>query len=119
MTGEDSAARGLYMLRMEAQNRGIGAAEERQSTNEREKVGVMDNSQLVGAPVMADVSREGAPVAATVEDRGVTKRKRGRPPGRQAKPKNQKDEEEDVCFICFDGGSLVLCDRRWVNGFNV
>ncbi|XAR57960.1 hypothetical protein NMG60_11026280 [Bertholletia excelsa] len=112
MAGEDSAARGLYMLCMEAQNRGIGAAEERQSTDDREKVGVMDNSQLVGAPVMADVSREGAPASATVEERSVTKRKRGRPPGRQAKPKNQKDEEEDVCFICFDGGSLVLCDRR-------
>ncbi|KAL3629070.1 hypothetical protein CASFOL_027131 [Castilleja foliolosa] len=49
------------------------------------------------------------------------KRKRGRPPkGQQiaAKtppPKRNKlveDEDEDVCFICFDGGSLVLCDRN-------
>ncbi|KAK4486002.1 hypothetical protein RD792_008660 [Penstemon davidsonii] len=47
------------------------------------------------------------------------KRKRGRPARGQmvAKPpppkrKKQEDEEEDVCFICFDGGSLVLCDRK-------
>ncbi|KAJ9564413.1 hypothetical protein OSB04_000379 [Centaurea solstitialis] len=45
------------------------------------------------------------------------KKKRGRPPKAQAKPppakKNKEEkEEEDVCFICFDGGSLVLCDRR-------
>ncbi|XP_047971171.1 zinc finger CCCH domain-containing protein 44-like isoform X1 [Salvia hispanica] len=49
------------------------------------------------------------------------KRKRGRPPKGQltAKPPPIKkvkveveDEDEDVCFICFDGGSLVLCDRK-------
>ncbi|GFP83261.1 zinc finger CCCH domain-containing protein 44 [Phtheirospermum japonicum] len=49
------------------------------------------------------------------------KRKRGRPPKGQliaAKPpppkrnKPVEDEDEDVCFICFDGGSLVLCDRK-------
>ncbi|AQK64648.1 zinc finger CCCH domain-containing protein 44 isoform X2 [Zea mays] len=48
------------------------------------------------------------------------KRKRGRPPKNRdgaapvpapVKPGNKKDEEE-VCFICFDGGSLVVCDRR-------
>lgn len=49
----------------------------------------------------------------------VEKRKRGRPPRGQVGPKppppkriKQEDEEEDVCFICFDGGSLVLCDRK-------
>ncbi|KVI02898.1 Plus-3 [Cynara cardunculus var. scolymus] len=47
----------------------------------------------------------------------VVKKKRGRPPKAQAKhppaKKNkEEEEEEDVCFICFDGGSLVLCDRR-------
>ncbi|CDY26775.1 BnaC09g09020D [Brassica napus] len=26
--------------------------------------------------------------------------------------KTGKKKEEDVCFICFDGGDLVLCDRR-------
>ncbi|KAE9606661.1 hypothetical protein Lal_00026024 [Lupinus albus] len=29
-----------------------------------------------------------------------------------SRPKKKKEEDEDVCFICFDGGSLVLCDRR-------
>ncbi|GER49007.1 zinc finger CCCH domain-containing protein 44 [Striga asiatica] len=53
----------------------------------------------------------------------VGKRKRGRPPKGQQRvkppppqPKRSKmaedEEEEDVCFICFDGGSLVLCDRK-------
>ncbi|KAL1536638.1 zinc finger CCCH domain-containing protein 44-like isoform X2 [Salvia divinorum] len=49
------------------------------------------------------------------------KRKRGRPPKGQLKAKpppikkvkvDVEDEDEDVCFICFDGGSLVLCDRK-------
>ncbi|KAK9164291.1 hypothetical protein Syun_005193 [Stephania yunnanensis] len=46
------------------------------------------------------------------------KRKRGRPAKGQAKSpssakrKEKEKGEEDVCFICFDGGNLVLCDRR-------
>ncbi|KAF6145419.1 hypothetical protein GIB67_029188 [Kingdonia uniflora] len=47
---------------------------------------------------------------------GIGKRKRGRPAKAQIKTpppkKKEKKEEEDVCFICFDGGNLVLCDRR-------
>ncbi|XP_008453710.2 zinc finger CCCH domain-containing protein 44 isoform X1 [Cucumis melo] len=46
----------------------------------------------------------------------VGTRRRGRPPRAQLNlpppPLRQKKDEEDVCFICFDGGSLVLCDRR-------
>ncbi|KAG2323379.1 hypothetical protein Bca4012_058871 [Brassica carinata] len=45
-----------------------------------------------------------------------TRPRRGRPPRTlgKASPMTQrkKREDEDVCFVCFDGGSLVLCDRR-------
>ncbi|CAH8385035.1 unnamed protein product [Eruca vesicaria subsp. sativa] len=47
------------------------------------------------------------------------KPRRGRPPRTLSKaspvsPPSQRKrrEDEDVCFVCFDGGSLVLCDRR-------
>ncbi|XP_010531069.1 PREDICTED: zinc finger CCCH domain-containing protein 44 [Tarenaya hassleriana] len=48
--------------------------------------------------------------------------RRGRPPRSLAKDassppstvsqQRKRREEEDVCFVCFDGGSLVVCDRR-------
>lgn len=63
-----------------------------------------------GAPVKAGL-------AAAVS--GPGRRKRGRPPKNAGEPKvsqpvarNKAEDEEDVCFICFDGGNLVLCDRR-------
>jgi hypothetical protein len=48
--------------------------------------------------------------------KGEVRRKRGRPSSKAqavVKPSVKKDEEE-VCFICFDGGDLVICDRRSV-----
>ncbi|KAL9229638.1 hypothetical protein vseg_005086 [Gypsophila vaccaria] len=52
---------------------------------------------------------------APTRDRAVVKR-RGRPPSAAAKvtavSKRSKKVDEDVCFVCFDGGSLVLCDHR-------
>lgn len=42
---------------------------------------------------------------------GGQKRKRGRI-SKGVKAPTRKKMEEDVCFICFDGGQLVLCDRR-------
>nr|XP_016505620.1 PREDICTED: zinc finger CCCH domain-containing protein 44-like [Nicotiana tabacum] len=86
----------------------------------------MDDSQLVGAPVAMSSDAEVAATTVAVEVKtsvamigSVEKRKRGRPPrGAVAEVKSPKrqlqedDEGEDVCFICFDGGSLVLCDRK-------
>ncbi|MBA0854548.1 hypothetical protein Goshw_001557, partial [Gossypium schwendimanii] len=42
------------------------------------------------------------------------KRKRGKKLSSKvpARAPSRKKVEEDVCFICFDGGNLVLCDRR-------
>ncbi|CAH1413643.1 unnamed protein product [Lactuca virosa] len=80
-----------------------------------------DGSKVVGG--MSDVIEGVAGGGAKVElgngggGGAVSKKKRGRPPKGMVKPppakKNKEvEEEEDVCFICFDGGSLVLCDRR-------
>ncbi|TKY70452.1 Zinc finger CCCH domain-containing protein 44 [Spatholobus suberectus] len=78
--------------------------------------GGLEKSHVVGVPVAE--ARDGDMAEA---DDGccvaVLKRKRGRPAKGNRVPKTtppsrQEKDEEDVCFICFDGGSLVLCDRR-------
>ncbi|CAN4078790.1 unnamed protein product [Withania somnifera] len=76
----------------------------------------INDSQLVG---VSSPAAGGSPILVDVAENmigGVDKRKRGRPPRSQAvkvpPAKRQREEDEDVCFICFDGGSLVLCDRR-------
>ncbi|KAJ7946707.1 Zinc finger CCCH domain-containing protein 19 [Quillaja saponaria] len=52
--------------------------------------------------------------AAEEEIRSSTgaKRKRVRNSKATIRVPSKKKMEEDVCFICFDGGELVLCDRR-------
>jgi hypothetical protein len=103
------------------------------SIDQCETIPQMDGSQLLGAPVTAATSdvdlseRESVhtvPVVEVTNDSKIAeiitgKRKRGRPPKIQGKlgppafsAQRKKKDEEDVCFICFDGGSLVLCDRR-------
>lgn len=62
-----------------------------------------------------EASESEVPVEALRPKRGNGKRKRGRALARvQSRAPPKKKEEEDVCFICFDGGNLVLCDRRYV-----
>ncbi|XP_019182716.1 PREDICTED: zinc finger CCCH domain-containing protein 44-like isoform X2 [Ipomoea nil] len=75
---------------------------------------VAGDAVVVGGDAAAAASAVAVGVART--SGGSEKRKRGRPPRGQVTPKPQPPrkvlEEEDVCFICFDGGSLVLCDRK-------
>jgi hypothetical protein len=74
-----------------------------------------------------------AGTAPTAEVIQPVKKRRGRPPKNGGAPKSgdtpkiafeakmgssrkrkrdEEDEEEVVCFICFDGGNLVVCDKR-------
>ncbi|KAI3930542.1 hypothetical protein MKX01_036988 [Papaver californicum] len=78
----------------------------------------MDDSELAGG---SPVAEEATPLdemeteemdIAEESGKGTPKRKRGRAAKAPSKPVTRKKIEEDVCFICFDGGNLVLCDRR-------
>ncbi|KAI3978902.1 hypothetical protein MKX01_016077 [Papaver californicum] len=78
----------------------------------------MDDSELAGGSPFAE---EATPLdemdteemdIAEESGKGTPKRKRGRAAKAPSKPVARKKIEEDVCFICFDGGNLVLCDRR-------
>ena len=77
-------------------------SDDKEESDEKEEAEEMDMDE--GGPAMAAGRRTGS------------KRKRGRPPvaqGRKARaPPKPKEEEEELCFICFDGGDLVVCDHR-------
>ncbi|CAN8278695.1 unnamed protein product [Cochlearia groenlandica] len=89
----------------------------------REEIDLMRVDQceeIFPTPMVAASVEEEAKV---VDEAAPVKRKRGRPPRALAKtppppharpppPQRKEEKEEDVCFICFDGGDLVLCDRR-------
>ncbi|XP_065865443.1 zinc finger CCCH domain-containing protein 19 [Euphorbia lathyris] len=60
----------------------------------------------------ADGTEEAADEVEEVSRNSGGKRKRGKNAKAPARTSSRKKLEEDVCFICFDGGELVLCDRR-------
>ncbi|KAA8531947.1 hypothetical protein F0562_006336 [Nyssa sinensis] len=121
MEEQDSASR-LYRTRIKAENQSFGEIVQTVA----EPIQEMDDSQLFGALAVVagdgvvgdDKSPSTMDLVTTTEKKvkesGGGKKKRGRPQGVLLKPpaSKKKKEEEDVCFICFDGGSLVLCDRR-------
>ncbi|GJN19869.1 hypothetical protein PR202_gb07183 [Eleusine coracana subsp. coracana] len=76
---------------------------------------------IMGAAAQPQPHQQQQPPAPAAE--APVKRKRGRPPKNRggaaaaaapapARPPAKKKDEEIVCFICFDGGNLVVCDRR-------
>lgn len=106
---QEVPASGLYRPHLEQDNPNFDGSLQMQPVHE------LDDSQLVGAPaVVAPVAQSETLTEAKVAETNAGKRKRGRPPRGLAKPPpaKKKKDEEDVCFICFDGGELVLCDRR-------
>lgn len=101
----------------------------------------VDNSQFLGSIMeesdKLDTTLVGVGVgdASVVEVTEPVKKRRGRPPknggapksgaaasksaveakmGSSRKRKRDEEEEEVVCFICFDGGNLVVCDKRYM-----
>ncbi|KAF5754914.1 putative chromatin regulator PHD family [Helianthus annuus] len=78
-----------------------------------------DEDKLVDTDVESDEEKAGAESPEqSVKTRGCRGKKRkrgGKTP--QATPKSSGGgrktvEEEDVCFMCYDGGDLVICDKR-------
>ncbi|KAE8672857.1 Zinc finger CCCH domain-containing protein 19 [Hibiscus syriacus] len=91
---------------------------EAEMTDTAEVMEAADNTEMPG--MTEELETEAAEETEGMEETADTskasggKRKRGKNSSTkvQAKAPSRKKAEEDVCFICFDGGALVLCDRR-------
>ena len=82
------------------------------SNNDNLRLITVDPSRSAGDAL--DSQLVPAKLPAVAADVSTVRRKRGRPAKGTVRepPLKKMRDEEDVCFICFDGGSLVLCDRR-------
>ncbi|KAL5791060.1 hypothetical protein ACOSQ2_005948 [Xanthoceras sorbifolium] len=107
---------------METETEMGDVAEETEETegdmaDEMEKADVAEETEEAEADMAdetekADVAEEmeiGEEVSRTTGGKRKRGGKNSKSPGRAP---SRKKSEEDVCFICFDGGELVLCDRR-------
>ncbi|KAI4297677.1 hypothetical protein L6164_037558 [Bauhinia variegata] len=103
----------------------VGSGEEVDAAGAEEEAWEAEETEV---PNEADMMEEEGDAADTAEDAEATedaeemeeqsrsisggKRKRGKNSKSTGRVPTKKKVEEDVCFICFDGGELVLCDRR-------
>ena len=87
-------------------------------TEEADSVQEAEVDMVAGLPEEEDVQiYEDDDEPPPLLKKGGGRPKRGRASSKSqavVKPSPKKKDEEGVCFICFDGGELVVCDRRFV-----
>lgn len=90
---------------------------------ERKKDLAFETDEATISPVGggdAVVEEEDEQIAAEAVESAVGRLRRGGGRWKRGRPQKahvgrapvRRKEEEEVCFICFDGGDLVVCDRR-------
>ncbi|XP_062199032.1 zinc finger CCCH domain-containing protein 19-like isoform X2 [Phragmites australis] len=128
---------GVGLTGIDEQNEAVtadddGVEEDTMQTNAAAMTNVEDEEDGIGGEDVADEAAEGMVGDDALEEeaahmdedddgpppltrKGGGRRKRGRPSSKAqaaVKPSAKRKDEEEVCFICFDGGDLVVCDRR-------
>ncbi|MED6204310.1 hypothetical protein PIB30_008129 [Stylosanthes scabra] len=86
--------------------------EEEEEEEEEEEADDGGNVGRMGEETGPGEEREEVEEQSTSVSGGKRKRGSGKNSKSTGRAPSRKKMEEDVCFICFDGGELVLCDRR-------